>query len=104
MAGSGPVSALRQSLTEYLAVRTALGYRLERTEKLLGQFLDYLHANGPDRITVEHAVAWAILPRSRAALARDAPRRGPRICALRARSRPASRGARGGPAARQVRS
>jgi integrase len=56
------VSALRQSLTEYLAVRRALGYRLERTEKLLGQFLDYLHANGADRITVEHAVAWATLP------------------------------------------
>ena len=38
------------------------GYRLEGTERLLSQFLDYLDANGADRITVEHAVAWATLP------------------------------------------
>jgi integrase len=56
------MSGLRESLTEYLTVRRALDYRLERTEKLLGQFLDYLDANGADRITVEHAVAWATLP------------------------------------------
>jgi integrase len=56
------VSALRGSLAEYLAVRRALGYKLEGTERLLGQFLDYLDANGADRITVEHALAWATLP------------------------------------------
>ena len=43
-------------------MRRALGYKLERTEMLLGQFLDYLDANGTDRITVEHALAWATLP------------------------------------------
>jgi integrase len=43
-------------------VRRALGYKLEGTERLLGQFLDYLDANGADRITVEHALAWATLP------------------------------------------
>ena len=42
-------------------------------------------------------------PRTWAALACDAARGGPRIRALPARSRSASRGARGGPAARQVR-
>jgi integrase len=56
------VTALRQSLAEYLAVRRALGYKLEGTERLLGQFLDYLDANGADQITVEHALAWATLP------------------------------------------
>ena len=56
------MSALHDSLAEYLAVRRALGYRLEGTERLLGQFLDYLDANGADRITVERAVAWATLP------------------------------------------
>jgi integrase len=56
------MSGLRESLAEYLAVRRALGYRLERTEKLLGQFLDHLDATGADQITVEHALAWAILP------------------------------------------
>jgi hypothetical protein len=56
------VSALRQSLDEYLAVRRALGYKLEGTERLLGQFLDYLEAIGADRTTVEHALTWATLP------------------------------------------
>jgi integrase len=56
------MSALHDSVSEYLAVRRALGYKLEGTERLLGQFLDYLDANGGDRITVEHAVAWATLP------------------------------------------
>ncbi|MCA1680193.1 MAG: tyrosine-type recombinase/integrase, partial [Actinobacteria bacterium] len=56
------MSALRDSLAEYLTVRRALGYRLERAEKLLGQFLDHLDAAGSDRITVEHALVWATLP------------------------------------------
>jgi integrase/recombinase XerD len=56
------VSTLRQSMAEYLAVRRALGYKLERTEVFLGQFLDYLDAIGTDRISVEHALAWATLP------------------------------------------
>jgi integrase len=56
------MNRLRESLAEYLAVRRALGYRLERTEKLLGQFLDYLEAAGIEQITVEHALEWAMLP------------------------------------------
>jgi hypothetical protein len=36
------MSALHDSLAEYLAVRRALGYRLDGTERLVGQFLDYL--------------------------------------------------------------
>ena len=56
------MSALHDSLAEYLAVRRALGYKLEQTERFLGQLLDYLHANGADRITVKDAAAWATLP------------------------------------------
>jgi integrase len=56
------MSGLRESLGEYLAVRRALGYNLEGTERLLGQFLDYLDAARADWIRVEHAVAWATLP------------------------------------------
>ena len=56
------MSTLRQSMAEYLAVRRALGYKLEQTERFLGQFLDYLDAIGVDRITVEHALTWATLP------------------------------------------
>ena len=36
--------AARRQLADYLALRRALGYRLARPEKLLGQFLDYLDA------------------------------------------------------------
>ena len=56
------MSGLRESMAEYLAVRRALGHQLDRTEKLLRQFLDYLDATGSDQITVERAVAWATLP------------------------------------------
>ena len=56
------MSSMRESLAEYLAVRRALGYKLEGTERLLRQFLDYLDAAGADRITVAHALEWATLP------------------------------------------
>jgi integrase len=56
------MSPLHDSLAEYLAVRRALGYRLERAEKLLHQFLDHLDATGADQITVARAVEWATLP------------------------------------------
>ena len=56
------MKALRESAAEYLAVRRALGYRLQGTERFLGQFIDYLEAQGAERITVAHALAWATLP------------------------------------------
>jgi integrase/recombinase XerD len=56
------VSPLRQALAGYLTVRRALGYKLARPEKLLGQFIGYLEAAGATTITVEHALAWATLP------------------------------------------
>lgn len=56
------MSRLRDSLGDYLMIRRALGYKLERAEKLLGQFIDYLEGLGVELITVEHALAWARLP------------------------------------------
>jgi integrase len=56
------VSPLRQALAGYLGVRRALGYKLARPEKLLGQFISYLETAGATTITVEHALAWATLP------------------------------------------
>jgi integrase len=56
------MNALRQALTDYLAVRRALGYRLARAEKLLGQFLTYLEDLGEERVRTETALAWATLP------------------------------------------
>ena len=56
------MSPLRQALVGYLTVRRALGYKLARPEKLVGQFITYLETAGATTITVEHALAWATLP------------------------------------------
>lgn len=56
------MSPLRAALADYLTVRRALGYKLERAEKLLGQFVAYLEERGAMTITVEHALSWATLP------------------------------------------
>lgn len=53
---------LRGELANYLALRRALGYRLARPEKLLGQFLDHLERTGQDTVTVDGALDWARLP------------------------------------------
>jgi integrase len=55
------MSALRQALADYLAVRRVLGYKLIRTEKLLAQFLAYVEGRDEDHLTIETAVAWATL-------------------------------------------
>ena len=56
------MSALRQALAGYLAVRRALGYKLARPEKLLAQFITYLEEAGASTVTTDHALAWATLP------------------------------------------
>jgi integrase len=56
------MSPLRQALADYLRIRRALGYKLERAEKLLLQYLKYLDALGAETVTIENAVAWAMLP------------------------------------------
>jgi len=55
-------TALRQILADYLRVRRALGFKLAREEKLIGQFLGYLEQHQRECVTVEMAVAWARLP------------------------------------------
>ena len=61
------MSPLRAALADYLTVRRTLGYKLERAEKLLGQFIAYLEGRGAKTITVEHALSWATLPAGGAA-------------------------------------
>jgi integrase/recombinase XerD len=56
------VTGLRAALADYLALRRALGYKLVVAERLLGQFLDFLEANGAEVITTALAVRWATLP------------------------------------------
>jgi integrase len=64
------MSALQRALADYLATRRALGYKLERAEKLLGQFLAYLAERGAATITTEHALEWAMLPQGSASWSR----------------------------------
>lgn len=61
------MSVLEQRLSEYLAVRRAPGYKLERAGKLLAQVL----ADERDQsvITAEQALEWATLPPARLQLA-----------------------------------
>ena len=45
---------LREALADYLTLRRALGFKLARPEKLLGQFVDYLDdVDGEATITVD---------------------------------------------------
>ena len=83
-------------------MRRALGYKLERTERFLAPVpgLPGRQGRRPDHRRARGGLGDT--PRAWSALACDAARGGPRIRALPARSRSASRGARGGPAARQV--
>lgn len=63
MAGQrGAVSALHRHVADYLRMRRALGYRLERAGLLLPQLVDYLEAAGASTVTADLAIAWARLP------------------------------------------
>ena len=62
MNDEGATGAPRRAVGDYLRLRRALGYRLARPEKLLGQFCDYLEQVGACTVTVAHALAWARLP------------------------------------------
>jgi integrase/recombinase XerD len=56
------MSPLRQASKDYLQIRRALGFKLQRAGQMLPSFIDYLESVGAQRITTEHAVAWAALP------------------------------------------
>lgn len=56
------MSALVRHVEEYVALRRSLGFKLEREERLLGQFVAYLQAAGADNLHSEFAIAWAKLP------------------------------------------
>jgi len=61
------MSPLRKALAGYLDLRRALGFKLDRAEKLLGQFVGYLEQHDAGTVTIEHALAWATSPAGAAA-------------------------------------
>lgn len=56
------MSPLRRHLDDYLTMRRALGYKLERAGLLLDQFVSYLESVDASTVSTEHALAWATLP------------------------------------------
>lgn len=56
------MSDLHQAVEDYVAVRRALGGKLERHPRLLTSFVDYVQAAGAKTVTTELALAWAWLP------------------------------------------
>ncbi len=55
-------STLEQQVVEYLTVRRALGFKLTNVGLLLRQFVRYLDQHREQRITINTAIAWAVLP------------------------------------------
>lgn len=56
------MSALRESLEEYLAIRQSLGFKLTNVANHLHKFVDYAEAENASYITTELALRWAQLP------------------------------------------
>lgn len=54
------MSALHRALDEYLRVRRALGFALEREGRLLPQFVSFVEDHDSAYITVPLAIRWAI--------------------------------------------
>lgn len=53
------MSRLQQAVADYLSLRRALGYKLERTGMLLPDFASFVDEQGDGRITSAVAVRWA---------------------------------------------
>jgi len=56
------VSPLGQALADYLRIRRTLGFKLDQAERLLTQFIAYLHDHNVEVPTIEDALAWATSP------------------------------------------
>jgi integrase len=56
------MSSLHEALVDYLTMRRALGYKLEREGKLLPQFVDFIEDCGEQHLSTQAALAWATLP------------------------------------------
>ena len=53
------MSILRQALEDYLSVRHALGFKLEKASQLLPNFISFMEREGATTVTTELALAWA---------------------------------------------
>ncbi len=56
------MSVLHDALTEYIAMRRALGTQLRWPESSLRRFVDFVIAQGAEFVTTDLAVHWAVSP------------------------------------------
>lgn len=56
------MKSLEEHVDDYLRLRRALGYKLERHGRLLPQLVAYLEAAGASTVTRELAISWTRLP------------------------------------------
>lgn len=56
------MNGLRDALPQYVALRRALGTKLQEPARTLEQFLDFLEREGSEFITSELALRWAMEP------------------------------------------
>jgi integrase len=55
-------TVLAKHLSDYLATRRALGFKLERRGTVMAQFVSYLDSIGATVITIDAALVWATQP------------------------------------------
>jgi integrase/recombinase XerD len=56
------MSTMRQAAEDYLALRRAIGFKLESTGRLVLQFAEHLDWLGTDKVTIDLAVGWVRQP------------------------------------------
>jgi integrase len=62
------MSTLCLALADYLTMRRALGYKMDKAERLLGQFTTFAGERGEVHIRTETALVWATKPAGAAAI------------------------------------
>jgi integrase/recombinase XerD len=56
------MSTMRQAAEDYVALRRAMGFKLDKPARLVLQFADYLDRLGTTQLTIDTALAWARQP------------------------------------------
>lgn len=56
------MSTMRQAAEDYVALRRAMGFKLEKPGRLVLQFADHLDRLGARQLTIETTLAWARQP------------------------------------------
>ena len=86
------MTALRQSLSDYLTLRRSVGYKLESAGRILASFVAFAEHAGAGTITTELALSWATQPQQASPIWLGPPaQRGARLRPVPACARPGHR-------------